>query len=464
MPLVGVQQPRILVRPPSVSSAGTEAVDLAAEAGLFLDPWQQFALEVGMGESADGKWSAFEVGVVVSRQNGKGSIFEALALAKLVFGMDDLLIYSSHEYKTSREAFRRIGALIDSTPTLSSRVLRSVKNPSEHGYDFRNGARLRFFARTGGSGRGWTADTLFLDEAFNLGSEAMAALLPTLSARPNAQVWYASSAALATSDQLHAVRSRALRNSGDRLAYLEWSAPEDADTDDREAWAMANPALGARMSEESIAAERAALPEHIFRRERLSIPDTATGETVIPLDAWIACGDTMSTALDPLAFAVDISPDRARATISVAGMRSDGKPHVAVVDARPGTDWITARLIELYQRHSPSAIALDAGGPAGSLMIDLEAEHLPLVVPTVRELTQSCGRFYDLVTAGELRHRDEGLLNVAVASARRRAVGEAWAWARKDTASDITPLYSATLALWAFGAHGRAGDPGVYLI
>jgi hypothetical protein len=52
-------------------------------------------------------------------------------------------------------------------------------------------------------------------------------------------------------------------------------------------------------------------------------------------------------------------------------------------------------------------------------------------------------------------HLDQPLLNTAVAAARKRAVGDAWAWHRKDSTTDITPLVAATLALWGF-AHSAA--------
>ena len=465
-PLVGVQRPRILVRPPSVSSSGAEAVDLARHAGLVLDPWQQFVLEVGLAERADGKWAAFEAACIVSRQNGKGAIFEALALAKLVLFGSELFIYSSHEFKTSREAFRRIGILIDSTPELSSRVLRTVRNPSEFGYDFRNGQRLRFFARSGGSGRGWSADDLFFDEAFKLGGEAMAALLPTLSTRDNPQVWYASSAALADSDQLHTLRRRALAGEGvERLAYMEFSAPEDADVRDREAWALSNPALGYRLSEEFIASEVDALPVDKFRRERLSIPDLPSGEALFPPHLWAACADPASKAKDPVAFAVDVAPDRSSATIAAAGVREDGKPHVTVVDSRPGTDWIVGRVAELVAKWRPSAVALDSAGPSGALVQEFEAASLDVVAASSRDLTNACGRFFDLVASGELRHRDESSLNAAAAAARRRNVGDAWAYTRRrDSDADLTPLYAATLALWAHAEHGRPFEPSVWFI
>jgi hypothetical protein len=81
-----------------------------------------------------------------------------------------------------------------------------------------------------------------------------------------------------------------------------------------------------------------------------------------------------------------------------------------------------------------------------------------------RALTQACGQLYDLVMTGEIAHRDEALLNEAVAGAARRSVGEAWAWKRKDARTDITPLYAATVALWAFGEADKPADPSVWFI
>lgn len=430
----------------------------------MLDPWQQFALDVGLGERPDGNWSAFEVCTIVSRQNGKGALFEALALAKLFLFGDELFIYSAHEFKTAKEAFRRLGTLIDGSPSLSSRVLKTVKNPSEFGYDLRTGQRIRFFARTGGSGRGWTSDTLFLDEAFNLGGEAMAALLPTLSTRPNPQVWYASSAAKATSDQLHAVRARALSGeSVGRLAYLEWSAPDDADIHDREAWAMANPALGYRLTEEFIEAEVQAMPEAEFRRERLSIPDMASGEAAIPFAAWVENADLDSAAQDPVVFGLDIDPDRTRCTIGVFGRRDDGKAHVAVVDERPGVDWVVQRCVEL-QKHKPLCYAVDPASPAGALIQPMREAGLDVVEVGTRAVTQACGQLYDLIVARQVAHRDEGILNNAVAGATWRNVGDARAWARKTSSSNISPLYAITVALWAFGERDKPADPGVWFV
>jgi hypothetical protein len=126
-------------------------------AGLVLDPWQAFVLEHALGERADGRWAAFEVGVVVSRQNGKGAILEARELAGLFLLGERLVVHSAHQFDTSLEAFRRLLGLIEDTPDLDRRVKRVSRSHGEEGIELKGGQRIRFRTRTKGGGRGFAA-------------------------------------------------------------------------------------------------------------------------------------------------------------------------------------------------------------------------------------------------------------------------------------------------------------------
>ena len=120
---VGVRRPAFRTGPRSKRTRGEDAVDLADLAGLVLDDWQQDVLEDALAVRADGKWAAFEVGVVVPRQNGKGAILEALELHALFREPDcRLILHSAHEFKTAKEAFRRIVGLIDASPKLKKQA------------------------------------------------------------------------------------------------------------------------------------------------------------------------------------------------------------------------------------------------------------------------------------------------------------------------------------------------------
>lgn len=462
----GSRLPRHLHVPPSqTSSAGQEAVDLAKVAGLNLDPWQETILEHALGERQDGQWSAFEVGVVVPRQNGKGALLEARELAGLFLFNEDLILHSAHEFKTAQEAFRRISTLVQNTPDLYKRVKRISTSHGDEGIELKNGKRLRFVARSRGSGRGFSGDCVILDEAYYLSPDAMAALLPTLSARPNPQLWYTSSAPLLESEVLRRLCKRGRAGESARLAFFEYCASKDMDPGDVQAWADANPALDIRIAEEFIDAEYHALGEEEFLRERLGIWPEEGVEAVIDLNLWGTLADTESQALDPVAFAADISPGRDSASIGSSGRRDDGMGHLEVVNHRSGTDWVVPRLVELAERWGPCVIVIDPAGPAGALIPEL-AEHGICVDPTygqtklelvnARTSAQACGALYDAAHNNGIRHLDQGPLNTALAGAKKRPLGDAWAWHRQDSTVDISPLVAVTLAQYGFSVYGPA--------
>jgi phage terminase large subunit-like protein len=450
---LGVQTPRLQHLPEgAVSSAATEVVELAESAGLTLDPWQCHVLEHGLAERADGQWAAFEVGLIVSRQNGKGSILEALELAGLFLFDERLILHSAHEFKTAAEAFLRVKALIDNTDDLRRKVARVRTSHGDEGIELRSGARLRFVARSRGSGRGFSADRIILDEAYNLDAAAMAALLPTLSSIPNPQVWYTSSAPMLTSSQLLSVRRRALAGNAGRLAFFEWSIdPKSDDFGDPASWAKANPALGLRITEEFVAAEFDAMREHrqAFARERLGVPDDPDdGDSRLPLSLWRQCADRTSTIDgDPLALAWDVNPERSWSSFAVAGRRADGRLHVEVVDRREGTRWVLARARELHERYG-LPVALDPK-QAGGLLAELQSAGIPTVELSAADVARACGALVDAVTGRELCHIDQDPLNLAVANAGDRPLGDAWAWSRKSSAVDISPLVAVTFAAFA---------------
>lgn len=443
--LLGAQRPRVSSAPRFVSSAGLEAVELAASAGLILDDWQQHILEVALGERPDGKWAAFEVGLIVGRQNGKGAVLEARELAGLFLFGEQLILHSAHEFKTAQEAFRRVLALVQNTPDLERLVSRVRTSHGEEGIELRSGARLRFVARSTGSGRGFSGDVVILDEAYNLPGSAMGALLPTMAARPNPQVWYASSAGKEDSEVLARVKKRGEEGSSSRLAYFEWSAPADADLDDPDAWASANPGLGIRIEAEFVEAERSALPEIEFARERLGIWADGTRDAAIDLALWTDLADTECQDRSPVVFCPTINPERTKGAITAAILRGDGLVQVESIDYRPGTAWMPDRLLALNADWRPAAIVVDPGAAEGSLIQGLQASGIEPVLMTGREAAQADGAFYDALVDRRIRHGNQAATNIAVEQATWRPVGDTRVFHRRS-AADIGPLSGAAKA------------------
>lgn len=454
--------------PPFASSAAVEALELVAMAGMELDPWQRLVLTQSLGERKNGKWAAFEVGVVCPRQNGKNEILAGRQLTGLFLLEEKLQVHSAHQFDTSLEAFRRLLTLIEETPDFDRRVKRVSRSHGEEGIELKGGQRIRFRTRTKGGGRGFSSDALYLDEAMILQESAHGTLLPTLSARWNPQVFYTASAV----DQwihehgvvLARLRERALEGDDPALAYFEWSAegdaPEEVDSEDREVWEVANPGLGIRISSEHVESERRSMDPRTFAVERLGVGDwprtDGLGTQVIAEEIWEDCVDRNSVVEDPVCFAIDVAPDRSSAAIAVAGQREDELSHVEIIEHRRGTGWLVTRLHELVERHQASAVIGDGVGPAAGLVEQLE-ERLTAEVISVnaKEYGRACGLFFDACDQRSLRHLGTDELGAAVRGAAQRPLGDAWAWSRKNSTVDITPLVAVTLALW--GASQGAG-------
>lgn len=468
------------------SEAGQECIDLAEDAGLHLDPWQQLALHHSLEEDDAGLWTSLDVVLNVARQNGKGGFLEARQLGGVILFGDKLIIHTAHQFNTAQESFLRLDQIIEGSYSLSRRVKRVRRSHGEEGFEFFNGARIRFLARGGDSGRGFSGDLVIMDEAMKLRAAPIGALMPVLSARHNPQLVYTGSAGLGDeSEQLALLRARALQD-GDpdpSLTYLEYSidhhvkeCPRDQDgrivceehdnRGEEPSFARANPALGIRIRTSYVLQEMRAMRPDLFDRERLGVGDypEVTDETwqVLPKERWEAGEDVRSRPMDPVGFAIETTPERSWTAISVAGESADGGVHVEVVAHRPGTDWVVDWVLERDRRWNPCAWVIDEGGPAGSLAPLLrkalayeddpqQADRSELVVsPKVRQLTQACGQFYDRVMQGTLRHMGQAPMAAALAGARKREVGDAWLWARRSDGVDVSPLVSGTYAVWGW--------------
>jgi hypothetical protein len=479
--MIGNQRPSIEVVPRYSSSAGDDAVELARVAGLELDDWQQHILRGALGER-DGMWSAPTVGLCLARQNGKGSVLEALELAHLYLFESQFIVHSAHRMDTSKDHFRRLVELIDGSVELRTRLKKRPRMTNgQEEIELATGQRITFRTRAkGGSGRGLRADLLVIDEAFDFPEASAASLLPTTSARPNGQTWFTSSAVDQRTMPNGLILSRIRKNAlsgDDTIAWFEWGIDQD-DYDEEliysdEYLAQTNPAFGIRISATTIKGEQGRLSKRDYAVERLSVgdwvdPDARTTRA-IPRKTWDRLADPISQLVDPVTFAFDIRPGHFRsASIAVAGRRPDGKWHVDVVYQNAGTSWLPTELARLLKRRENTGIYCDTGSLVESVLPGLDAVHIKPVMTTGKEMAAACAMFLDAVNDEQLRHPGTEALDVAVDAATQRDIGgsrawgweNAWAWNRRDEASDVSPLVAATLAMW--GASQRTAEPMIW--
>lgn len=507
----GLVLPRVCHYPPAPYSSGAEFSELSASAGLVMDPWQDFSLTAGLGERPDGKWASFQNTVVVARQNGKDGIFEALGLGWLFLTGERLIGHSAHEYKTAMEAFRRIVGLITNTDDLRRQVKKIINTNGEEGIELLPqpvtisgygsqastqmvSQRMRFLARSKGAGRGFSFDKMIWNEAYALTAAQVDAVLPTLSARPNPQIWLGSSPPLdaATGEALFRARAAAGAQVGG-VMMLDWGlectldqiGPCQADPcthrqdeigcvlDSREMWARTNPAYPHRIGPEAIERERATMDPVGFARERMGAwpPDLSQGFTVITKRQWEALQDDDSgIGVDPAhalvgrpAFALSVSPRQngpVRATISLAQRRKDGKAHVEVVAMGQGTAWVPGVFVALGV-HKPCANVIDPGSAAGSTIADVQAAGVEVTTMGARDVAQAFGMIYDAATSSNpsernVAHQGQAEVFLALRGATTRMVGDGGtSWEVRTPGTDITPIDSITKALWGLATKGN---------
>jgi len=469
-------RPAYMSHPPFEDTLGPEVADLGVEANFAPDPEQRLGLDLIFALGRSGRSVAFETAVICSRQNLKTGLFKLAALGWLFLTDQRLVVWSAHEFRTAQEAFRDMIELIEGSPYLDRRVANIYRGNGDEAIELLGGQRLIFKARTKSGGRGLSGDKVVLDEGFALQPSHMGALLPTLSARPDPQVVYGSSAGLAESEILRSIRNRGRAGADPMLAYLEWcddlpgscqspNCTHELDMagcrlDDRRRWQRANPAMGRRISEEYIAAERRALPPAEFARERLGWWEEGDQAwAVIPEAVWGARQVPPVQANVP-AFAVSASyPDADRYAVAVAG-GAGGRLVVQVLPAEFGSSWVIPRLKQLQDTHKPCAIVMRDRGPTAALHAEALKAGIPLTTPWVRESATAFRMFNDAVLQGEpmlLGHFGQPELNRAVAAAHRKAAGDGWVWDQPEP-----ELEAVTLAAWGHTTRAhtvRSGEP-----
>lgn len=468
--MTGAQTPNpVSILPKHHSSLGGPCAELATVCGLTPDLWQQLVLDTTLGRDRQGRWTAKTSCLAVPRQNGKNAVIEMLELYfAAVMGLK--VLHTAHEIKTARKAFNRIVSFFESKklPELASMVETIRKVNGQEAVYLTNGGCIEFSARTSGAARGFTVDVLIMDEAQDLHDEALAALLPTISASPSGDpmIFVTGTPPTTRSDGevWRRMRSEALAGNSRLTAWMEWSAAPDEfgelDIMSPAVWEAANPALGIRLNPAEIWTELGAMSPDVFKRERLGMFEDTAVTAVIPMVDWEACADpeaqiTCEDDLDgveDMVIAVDYGPAMTSASIVAAWTDPETRlPTVEVIEHRSGhTRWVAPRISELVESRPITAVIIDSYGQRGTLVEDLQARGVGPTLIAVDYVKTAAEIFVDSVTGHRLRHSNQPSLTATIPAARRKPVGDRWKLSRTPGAEvDVSPLIAAALAVRA---------------
>jgi len=108
---------------------------------------------------------------------------------------------------------------------------------------------------------------------------------------------------------------------------------------------------------------------------------------------------------------------------------------------------------EIVAKQHVHSVSCDPRSPAAAFIRPLE--NLGITVEKVgsQDYAAACGTFFDVVDEARCRHLGQDALAIAVKNAATRPLGDSWAWSRKNSAADISPLVAATLAVWQASAN-----------
>ena len=457
-----LQVPPRLATPPSGAPTYGPAVD-AVGAALFGRPMQawQSAVNAVAGEH-DPDTGEMVHGVVVlhvPRRAGKSAICLA-QLARRVLGQArSQSWYTAQTGGDAGRTFRREWLPILRASGLARHLKVSLRAGGESFELAARASSATCFAPVESALHGTNVDLAVIDEAWahdaDAGRGIELAVFPAQLTRPGAQTWIVSAGGTLASTWFDGWLERgeaALDAGRPGIALFDWGADNtaaDYDPTSPATWWKAHPALGDTIRPAALAADLERSSDiAAFERSVLNVwPRPRQLGAAIALDAWADLAD-LDTPATPAAVGFDVSADRGHAALVTAGRAPNGRTVVEVIGYRRGVAWLDQAIRDLRHAHPAVVVVADALA-AGTIADRLESAGVDVLKTGAAQMGRACADLIDQIDARTIAHRRQAILDDTIAHAGRRILGDGWAWSRRNSDTDISPLVAATLAAWA---------------
>lgn len=485
--MIGKTEPRIFTPPlrelTHKSTLGYMCIEYAKTVlGKNLYPWQEWALIHSMeiiGDLQDTWHFRFRtVLFLISRQNGKTVLSEVIASFFLNVLCINSIFGTSLSLDKAEEVWEEVVKDQETIPELKAELKKVCRTNGSKKLTLSGNRQYKVGAPTRRAGRGDSNDLVMLDEVREQRDwETWSASVASTNAKPNGIVMGFSNAGDPESIVLRQVRSQAIAAieggkkaadlggevDAETLGLFEWSAEDGAATDDIEALAQANPAMGyGFLTERALMANRQTFPENKFRSECMCQQVETILPQPFPDGAWDACCDLESSIppVSDLYYGIDLSNDRRWTSIGVCGLREDGNWHIEVVARAVGTewsiDWFRRRALSQKIRLAFQGHGAPATGLAEQICTIPGVERIAIEGP---ELAAGWGRFWDGVAASDpelprggvkIYHLQQPVLDTPAKTMQIRQMGGGVALPdRRKSPDDIAPLFACIMAFAA---------------
>ena len=484
--MMGKTAPRIYTPPlrelTEETSLGFACVEYARKVlNKNLYPWQEWALihalEIVGELGGEWKFRYRTVLFLISRQNGKTVLSEVIASFFLNVLCVDSIFGTSLSLDKAEEVWEAVVQDQESIPALSKELQRVGRTNGSKKLVLTGLRQYKVGAPTRRAGRGDSNDLVMLDEVREQRDwETWAASVASTNAKPNGMVVCFSNAGDPDSVVLRQLREQAIsiidgKNAEDfggdvdgaTLGLFEWSAEDGAATDDMEALAQANPALGyGYLTERALLSNRQTFPENKFRSECMCQQVETILPQPFPEGAWDGGVDTASGIApeSPLYFGIDLSNDRQWTSIGVCGLREDGQWHIELVARKFGTewaiDWFRARALKQKMKLAFQGRGAPVSGLAEQIC---SLDGIERVAVEGSDLPSGWGRFWDGIAAcapnsqrggTKIYHLPQPVMDTPAKTMQTRQLGGgAEVPDRMKSPDDIAPLFACIMAFTA---------------
>lgn len=424
----GIREPRIRTKSLDLPSKGEEFIEFCKRIDYPLMHWQEFLAHEILKYKPDGRWASSEIGIVVSRQQGKSTFMSLLILFKMYELGEKLQVATAHKLTTSSEIFYKIDQIIQGTPELLARFHKKFESKGSQEIRLKSGERYLVRANNSAARGIASVDTIFMDEVREYQSmDVWSSMRYTQMSSKNPMTIVLSNAGDQHSIVLNKLRERAMAaiaGNDDPIAWFEWSAPAETPVDDSpEFWAGAaqsNPSLGYTVHPDNL---RAVLndDESIIRTEVLCQWVSVVNPAINP-SAWEACANAEGK-LDREAttwMAIDLSPNRQEGALMAAQQQGNNFLVVLLATfsnpvnlddkqmANEIADWVRKYSTETvaYSKQTAGAVAARLA-PAGIQTYPIDGALYG----------QACDEMLSAITSGRLIHTNQQELNNQALSA-----------------------------------------------
>ena len=424
---------RHVILPSGIVGTGWWSVrDLCRRAGITFDEWQDGLGRAILAKREDGKYAASIGGVVlsISRQTGKTFTIGSTIVALCILFPGLKVVWTAHRGRTADETFKSLQGMVK-RKRIAPRILSVRTANGQEEIAFTNGSRMLFGARESGFGRGFEAvDIIVFDEAQILSQKALEDMVPTTNVATNPLVFLMGtppkpSDPAPMSEAFSSLRRGALSGELDDVLFVEFSADENADVEDRRQWHKGNPSYPHRTPEAAMLRMKRLLGDESFRREGMGVWDKhTTTSALIPSARW---GGLRVYEAPPgtVGYGVKFSADGSRVALAVAVRPDDDSPvHVEVVRSESmalGTAWLAEWLSTRWR--GCLGIAIDGKSGAGQLVNALRAARVParvIIIPTLDQVISAHAMLLEAVVSDPagVSHFAQAGLDDAVAGAK----------------------------------------------